>query len=174
MNASALRTLEFDRIVSVVTGLAVTPPGRDRLAELHPSTAAVDVIAAQRKTTEGTRFLADHPGFPLRAPSDLDEILEALGMEGRGLEPFGLLGLAGYLESIEQSPSAITKGGGQHRQGLRCSLSGSAKQPSLIPDAIPFASPRAYGFEEHASGCSSPQKPRVCTPDRWHWSPARD
>ena len=111
MNASALRALEFDRIVTVVTGLAVTPTGRDRLAELHPSTSAPDVIAAQRATTEGTRFLADHPGFPLRAPSDLDEILEALGIEGRGLEPLRLLGLAAYLESIEQSRQAIARVG---------------------------------------------------------------
>ena len=111
MHAGALRALEFDRIVSVVTGLAVTPTGRDRLAELCPATAAPEVIAAQRATTEGTRFLADHPGFPLRAPSDLDEILEALGIEGRGLEPLRLLGLAGYLESIELSRQAITKVG---------------------------------------------------------------
>ena len=111
MNASALRALEFDRIVSVVTGLAVTPTGGARLAELHPSTTASEVVARQRATTEGTRFLADHPGFPLRAPSDLDEIIEALGVEGRGLEPMRLLGLSGYLESIEQSRQAITKVG---------------------------------------------------------------
>ena len=40
MHAGALRALEFDRIVSVVTGLAVTPTGQDRLAELHPLTDA--------------------------------------------------------------------------------------------------------------------------------------
>ena len=111
MHPGALRALEFDRIVTVVTGLAVTPTGRTRLAELHPSTSAPEVIAAQRATTEGTRFLADHPGFPLRAPSDLDEILAALGIEGRGLEPLRLLGLTAYLESIEQSRQAIVKVG---------------------------------------------------------------
>src|SRR5688572_29944225 len=109
MHPGALKALEFDRIVSVVTGLAVRTTGRNRLAELHPSTAAAEVIAAQRATTEGTRFLADHPGFPLWAPSDLDEILDALGIEGRGLEPLRLLGLAGYLESIEQSRQAIVR-----------------------------------------------------------------
>jgi DNA mismatch repair protein MutS2 len=111
MNAAALRALEFDRIVSLVTGLAVTSTGRDRLAELHPSTIASVVVAAQRATTEGSRFLADHPGFPLRAPSDLDEIIDALGVEGRVLEPMRLLGLSGYLESIEQSRQAIVKVG---------------------------------------------------------------
>jgi DNA mismatch repair protein MutS2 len=108
MHPGALRALEFDRIVTAVTDLAVTPTGRDRLAMLHPATSAAEVIAAQRATTEGTRFLADHPGFPLRAPAELNEILEALGVEGRGLEPMRLLGLAGYLESIEQSRQAVT------------------------------------------------------------------
>jgi len=111
MNASALKALEFDRIVSVVTGLAVTSLGRDRLVDLHPLTTTAEVLAAQRATTEGTRFLADYPGFPLRAPSDLGEIIDALGVEGRGLEPMRLLGLSGYLESIEQSRQAITKVG---------------------------------------------------------------
>ena len=86
MNAGALRALEFDRIVSVVAGLAVTPTGRDRLAELHPLTSVAAVVAAQRATSEGTRLLADQPGLPLRAPSDLEAILGALGVDGRALE----------------------------------------------------------------------------------------
>ena len=68
MHPGALRALEFDRIVSVVTGLALTPTGAARLDELRPLTDAARVVAAQRATTEGTRFLADNPGFPLRAP----------------------------------------------------------------------------------------------------------
>ena len=109
MQAGALRALEFDRIVAVVTGLAMTPPGRDRLAALHPMTAASAVVAAQRATTEGARLLADHPGFPLRAPEDLDEIIGALEVEGRALESSRLYGLSDYLESIEQSRSAVLK-----------------------------------------------------------------
>src|SRR5262245_7239003 len=111
MHPGTLKALEFDRIVSVVTDLAVTPLGRDRLAELHPATNTSAVVAAQRVTSEGARFLADQPGFPLRAPSDLDEIIAALGVEGRGLEPLRLLGLSGYLESIEQSRQTIRKVG---------------------------------------------------------------
>jgi DNA mismatch repair protein MutS2 len=109
MHPGALRALEFDRIVSVVTGLALTPPGAARLDDLCPLTDTNRVIAAQRATTEGARFLADNPGFPLRAPSDLDVILDALGVEGRPLEPLRLLGLSEYLESIEQSRHAIAK-----------------------------------------------------------------
>src|SRR6187401_1658347 len=109
MHAGALRALEFDRIVAVVAGLSVTPTGQDRLAELEPLIDASAVARTQRATTEGTRFLADHPGFPLRAPSDLDLIIAALGVEGRALEPLRLFGLADYLESIEQTRGAVRK-----------------------------------------------------------------
>ena len=107
MNPGALRALEFDRIVAAVAGLAITPPGRAALAELHPSTDAATVAAWQQATTEGVRFLADHPGFPLRAPSDLEEILDLVGVDGRALEPLRLLGLSVFLESIEQSRHAV-------------------------------------------------------------------
>lgn len=107
MHPGALRALEFHRIVSLVRGLAVTPTGEARLAELHPLTDPARIMAAQRATTEGAGFLADHPGFPLRAPADLDEILEALGVDGRALEPLRLLSLAAYLESIEQSRHTV-------------------------------------------------------------------
>ena len=106
---SALRALEFDRIVAAVTAMAVTPTGRDRLAEMQPSIEADDIRRAQQATSEGTRFLADHPGFPLRAPSDLDAILDGLAVEGRALEAARLRGLADYLESVEQSRSVVTK-----------------------------------------------------------------
>ncbi|HEY6360240.1 MAG TPA: hypothetical protein VIX63_04010, partial [Vicinamibacterales bacterium] len=109
MHAGAMRALEFNRIVAVVADLTVTPTGRGRLAELHPFSDAAEVIAAQQATTEGTRFLEEQPGFPLRAPAELDEILDALGLEGRALEPLRLLGLSDYLESIEQSRNAVTR-----------------------------------------------------------------
>ena len=111
MHAGALRALEFDRIVEVVSALAITPTGQAAMAELHPVVEASKVIALQRATSEGTRFLSDHPGFPLRAPSDLDSILDSLAVEGRALEALSLLKLGDYLESIEQSRQAIRRVG---------------------------------------------------------------
>jgi DNA mismatch repair protein MutS2 len=107
VNANTLRALEFDRIVEAVADLAVTPTGRDQLAELQPLADAAQVAAAQKATSEGTRFLADRPGFPLRAPSDLEAIIDALGVEGRPLEAARLVALADYLESIEHSRAAV-------------------------------------------------------------------
>jgi len=111
MHPGALRALEFDRIRIVVSGLAVTTLGQDRLESVEPDTHAPSVIAAQRSTTEGVRFLADHQGFPLRAPIDLDQTIAALGVEGRALEPLRLLGLADYVESIELTRQAVAKVG---------------------------------------------------------------
>jgi len=107
VNPGTLRSLEFDRIVAAVADLAVTPTGHERLLGLEPLTDAARVVAAQKATTEGTRFLADYPGFPLRAPADLGAILDALAVEGRLLEAVRLLALADYLESIEHSRTAV-------------------------------------------------------------------
>jgi DNA mismatch repair protein MutS2 len=111
MKANALEALEFDQIVALVTELAVTSTGRDRLEAMTPLTDQERIIAAQRATTEGRRFLADHPGFPLRGPADLDAILGALGVDGRALEPLRLFGLAEYLVSIEQTRSVVLRVG---------------------------------------------------------------
>jgi DNA mismatch repair protein MutS2 len=109
MHPGALRALEFDRIVAVVRGLSVTPTGQERLAELHPSIDPAAIARAQRATSEGTRFLGDRPGFPLRAPADLDAVLRALAVESRALEPLRLLSLADYLESIDQTRSLVAR-----------------------------------------------------------------
>jgi DNA mismatch repair protein MutS2 len=107
MNPGTLRSLEFDRIVAAVADLAVTPTGHERLLGLEPLINVARVVATQKATSEGTRFLADYPGFPLRAPSDLESILGALGVEGRPLEATRLVALADYLESIEHSRTAV-------------------------------------------------------------------
>lgn len=109
MPAGALRALEFDRIVSVVAGLAVTPPGRDRLTKIRPLNDTAEVRSALRSTSEGARFLADQPGFPLRARADLPQTLEALSVDGRALEPLQLTSLSDFLESVEQSKDAVAR-----------------------------------------------------------------
>src|SRR5262245_24586704 len=107
MHPGTLRALEFDSIVDIVAGLAVTPPGHERLLQLRPLTEPAMVAAAQRATSEGVRVLSDHASFPLRAPADLASILEALAIDGRALEPLNLRGLADYLESIEATRQTI-------------------------------------------------------------------
>src|SRR5688572_592709 len=106
MHQGALRALEFDRIVEVVCRYAQTPPGRSRLARLHPSAEPSEVAAMLAATEETVRFLADnHVG--LQAPDDLDVLIGALSVEGRALEPLQLIALASFLASIERTCAAI-------------------------------------------------------------------
>jgi DNA mismatch repair protein MutS2 len=112
MQPSALRALEFDRIVEAVTGFALTPMGAERLSQLAPSTDPEQVAQAQAATTETVRFVTAHGLFPLRASSELLQILEALGVEGRALESLRLLALATFLDSIDESRAGIRRATG--------------------------------------------------------------
>jgi DNA mismatch repair protein MutS2 len=112
MQPNALRALEFDRIVEAVSGFALTPMGAERLAALEPSTDAQKVAQLLAATSETMRFIAAHGLFPLRASSDLPQILAALAVEGRALEPLRLLALAAFLDSMDESRAAIRRAPG--------------------------------------------------------------
>src|SRR5829696_175102 len=109
MQPGALKALEFDRIVAAVGRLAQTPAGSARLAALHPLHEVSQVAQALATTAEGARFLSGTGEIALRAPADLDAILESLGVEGRALEPLHLLGLATFLGSVEATVGGIRR-----------------------------------------------------------------
>ena len=125
MQPSALRALEFDRIVEAVTGFALTPMGAERLSQLSPSTDPEQVAQSQAATTETVRFVTAHGLFPLRASSELPQILEALGVEGRALESLRLLALATFLDSIDESRAGIRRAPGSFPL-LESAISGAA------------------------------------------------
>ena len=114
MQPSALRALEFDRIVEAVTDFALTPLGAGRLSQLRPSTDAQQVAQWQAATTETARFIAAHGVFPLRASSELPQILAALAVEGRALESLRLLALATFFDSIDESRAGIRRAPGSY------------------------------------------------------------
>jgi DNA mismatch repair protein MutS2 len=109
--ALALRTLEFDRIVDVVTGLALTPLGANVLAELHPHTNPKAVADALNATTETTSYLEANALFPLRAGTGLDQALAALPVHGQLLEPLPLRLVADFLDSVDQARVAVRHAG---------------------------------------------------------------
>ena len=110
MQPGALRALEFDRIVEAVRGFALTPMGAERLARLAPSTDPQQVAQRLAATTETARYLADaRRCFRCARRASCREILAALAVEGRALEPLRLLALATFLDSVDESRAAIRR-----------------------------------------------------------------
>ena len=114
MQPSALRALEFDRIVEAVTGFALTPMGAERLGRLQPSIDPQRVAHLQAETSETVRFVAAQGLFPLRASSELRLILAALAVEGRALESLRLLALSTFLDSVDESRAGIRRAAGSY------------------------------------------------------------
>src|SRR5262245_4198198 len=108
----ALRTLEFDRIVDVVSGLALTPLGADALHALEPATDPKAVAAALNATSETTAYLESNALFPLRAGSGLEEALDALQVAGQSLDPLPLRSGDDFLHSRELARNAVRQAAG--------------------------------------------------------------
>jgi DNA mismatch repair protein MutS2 len=109
MQPGVLRTLEFDRIVDAVRSYALTPMGDAALARLAPSPDPDAVGQLLAGTSETAAYLTANGLFPLRAPADLPDVLAALAVQGRALEPARLLALASFLESVDETRSAIRR-----------------------------------------------------------------
>ena len=108
MYPGALRPLEFDRIVALVSERAQTPMGEARLRALEPSSDPAAVARALAATSETVRFLGDNQ-VSLQAPLEIEQVFGALQVEGRALEPAQLLALAAFLGSVETTASAIRR-----------------------------------------------------------------
>ncbi|MBA2261015.1 MAG: endonuclease MutS2 [Acidobacteria bacterium] len=108
MHAGTLRVLEFDRIVHVVCGYAQTPMGAARLAELAPLADPSGVARALAATAETAKFLGDNQ-IALRAPEEFHEILRALDVEGRLLDPAQLVTLSAFLASVDSTAAGVRR-----------------------------------------------------------------
>ena len=127
MHAGTQTTLEFDRVVEVVAGHALTPLGAGKLAELRPLTDRRAVETALAHTAEGVRFLAaNEGGLPLEAPRDLAAILSRLAIEAHPLAPLELRKLADFLRSVERSCRAVRQADGGPYPALEAIAGGSA------------------------------------------------
>jgi DNA mismatch repair protein MutS2 len=112
MNDGTLQALEFDRIVSAVRTLALTPLGATALDRLKPATDTGRVAAALAATSEGVAYIDANAPFGLDAPADLQQTVAALAVEGRVAEPLQLVGLARFLASMDGVRSAFGKAAG--------------------------------------------------------------
>jgi DNA mismatch repair protein MutS2 len=114
MQPAALRALEFDRVVEMVRGFALTPMGAERLARLTPSGDPQKVAQLLAATTETAKYVASNGLFPLRSAADVPQMLASLAVEGRALEAPRLLALASFLTSVEEAVAGIRRAAGSY------------------------------------------------------------
>ena len=118
MQAAALRALEFDRIREALAREALTPLGRVRALALEPSGDAVEVQRRLDLTVEAVTFVKDDGSLGISAPEDLEQSLRALEIGEEPLEPMALLGLARFVESVDEVASAVRRASAVDRPGL--------------------------------------------------------
>ena len=76
MNAKALQTLEYTKIIDLLTSRAVSQMGKDRAAALLPMTSLRDVERAQQETTEATTLILRKGSLSLGGIRDIRSSLQ--------------------------------------------------------------------------------------------------
>ena len=109
MQPAVLRALEFDRIREALALQTLTPLGREAALTLEPSSDVADVRVGLETTSEAVRVLADGGSLSLYAPDGLLAALDALTLAGAPLDPQALLGLAGFVESVDAVCESVTR-----------------------------------------------------------------
>ena len=112
MQPAVLRALEFDRIRDALSLEALTPLGRDRAARLAPALDRAEVRRRLDLTSEAVAFVQGGGSLGIVAPEDLIGILELLDIDQQPLEPLHLLGLARFVESVEDVAAGVKRAGG--------------------------------------------------------------
>ena len=138
MQSPVLRALEFDRVVEMVRGFALTPMGDERLARLAPASDPQKVAQLLAATSETTRYLAANALFPLRASTELPQILASLAIEGKALEPLRLVALAAFLDSVDETKAAIHRAPGSfaHLEGAAGPVASFRTETTHVRDKI--------------------------------------
>ena len=134
MQARTLQALEFDQIVEVVQGLALTPLGAVELRQLRPLTDPRNAKKALSTTTECVRYLDTNAPLDLQATEDLEPALAALAVEGHALEPTQLLALADFLASVSRVRKAVDEAAGGPYPALRTILDGCRRFDSEVDE----------------------------------------
>ncbi len=91
MRSRDLRALEFDKVLALVTALAVSEPGRRRVAALAPSIDPGEVRRSLRATGELTELRAHAGALPIDEFKDQNQLFGVAAMEGATLDGKSLL-----------------------------------------------------------------------------------
>src|ERR1700730_15951511 len=97
MRERDLKALEFDKIVALVRGMAVSEPGRRAVEQIKPSTDDGEVRERLRATAELTELRSHSGSLPLEDFEDQREILLAAAPEGAVLNGEPLLKVRNFV-----------------------------------------------------------------------------
>src|SRR5687767_8084944 len=109
MQPAALKALEFDRVREALAREALTPFGRERVLALEPSGDAGVVGERLALTVEAVTFDRDGGSLCVSAPDQLPHTLDVLAVADQPVEPIALLGLAGFLDSVDDVIGGIVR-----------------------------------------------------------------
>lgn len=104
MNQKVLQTLEFDKIINILTGYATTELGKLMCANLKPMTEEADILNAQDQTQDALTRIYKRGNVSFFGVSDLSPSLARLKMSGT-LGTGELLDIARVLESVKNAVS---------------------------------------------------------------------
>lgn len=104
MNQKVLQTLEFDKIINILTGYATTELGKLMCANLKPMTEEADILNAQDQTQDALTRIYKRGNVSFFGVSDLSPSLARLKMRGT-LGTGELLNIARVLESVKNAVS---------------------------------------------------------------------
>ena len=135
MNQKVLQTLEFDKIINILTGYATTELGKLMCANLKPMTEEADILNAQDQTQDALTRIYKRGNVSFFGVSDLSPSLARLKMRGT-LGTGELLDIARVLESVKNAVSYGVRMG-SHDDSL-CTRVGSRDGGIHVGHVVPF------------------------------------
>ncbi|NPV52045.1 MAG: endonuclease MutS2 [Firmicutes bacterium] len=128
-----LRVLEFDKIKTLLRGLATSSLGAELADRLAPATDLEEARALQAETTEARGILRLHPGIPLGGVRDVREAVRRARI-GSTLEPGVLLDIAHTLAAARKLRRFLL----ELREDFKviAGLAGGLKPPKDLEDAV--------------------------------------
>ena len=108
MDAHALRTLEFDKILAKLARCTSFSAGRELALGLTPSTDYGEAVRRQRETAEARRLIQMKPRTGLGGAHDVRPLAEKAERGGL-LDPDNLLNIASTLECARELKTSIMR-----------------------------------------------------------------
>ncbi|MDO4620491.1 MAG: endonuclease MutS2 [Lachnospiraceae bacterium] len=123
MNTKVLHTVEFDKIIDLLTEKADSEPGKKLCRELLPMNSLADIERAQRQTADAAACIFRKGSISFGSNRDFSFTFGALSI-GSSLTAPELLHLSSFLNNVQRAQSY-----------------GLSEAPNQLPPIVPAASP---------------------------------